>query len=69
MWVVANGQEKRLKSRKKFSAEKPVVAIGPRGSGRISTLTGNDVDLIVGRNADSLGDEACVTDENRRELL
>ena len=41
-------------AKKKFSAEKPVVAMGLWGSGRVSILVGNDVNLIVGRNAESV---------------
>ncbi len=39
---------------KKFSAEKPVVVIGSRGSWRISTFIGNDADLTVGRNTEGI---------------
>lgn len=41
-------------AKRRFSAEKPIVATRPRGSGRISTLVGNDAGLIVGRNAGSV---------------
>ena len=47
------GEETEI-AKRRFSAEKPVVVVRPRGSGRISTLVGNDADLIVGRNAGSV---------------
>ena len=41
-------------AKRRFSAEKPIVVIGSRGSGRISTFIGNDADLTVGRNAEGI---------------
>lgn len=41
-------------AKKKFSVKKPVVAIRPRGSERISALVKDNADTIVGWNTESI---------------
>ena len=41
-------------AKKKFSVKKPVLAIRPRGSERISALVKNNADMIVGWNTESV---------------